>query len=115
MNKRQQGIWGEEKAVAFLAKKGYTLIERNYRFAGGEIDIIAGDAERIVFVEVKVLAAYGREALENIIGPKKRKKIVSTAEAFLGEHREYRDRPLRCDVIAVCPEPDGIVHLEDAF
>ena len=98
-----------------MLKKGYTVIARNYRAPGGEIDIIAELGERIVFVEVKVLGVYGREELGRIVGREKRRRILSTADAFLAERDEFRDRPLRCDVIAVCPEPDGIVHLEDAF
>ncbi|MBN2354355.1 MAG: YraN family protein [Spirochaetales bacterium] len=115
MNRRRYGAWGEEQAVAFLEKKGYTVIERNFRSPSGEIDIIARLGERVVFVEVKVVSAYGREELGRIVGREKRRRIVSTADAFLTKHAEFRDRPLRCDVIAVCPKPDGIVHLEDAF
>jgi putative endonuclease len=115
MNKRRRGAWGEDRAVAFLEKKGYTVLERNFRTAGGEIDIVAGQGERIVFVEVKVLGAYGREELGRIVGERKRRRIRETADAFLAMHREWRERPLRCDVIAVVPDGDKIVHLEDAF
>ena len=44
---------GEDIAAVFLEKKGFRIIEKNYRTAFGEIDIIAQDRGVIVFVEVK--------------------------------------------------------------
>ncbi len=115
MNKRETGVWGEDRALAFLTEKGYTVIERNYRSRRGEIDIIAQDGERIVFVEVKVVGAYPPEDLGRIIGPGKRRKIRETGRVFLHEHPELSERGARCDVIMVVPAGDGIVHLENAF
>ena len=47
------GLWGEEEAVKFLVSKGYTLLERNYRFKKVEIDIIVRKEHIIIGVEVK--------------------------------------------------------------
>ena len=46
------GQQGEEVAERFLRKKGYKLVERNYRCAAGEVDLIVLDHRVIVFVEV---------------------------------------------------------------
>jgi putative endonuclease len=43
----------EENAARYLKKKGYRIIDRNYRTRFGEIDIIARYGEYLVFVEVK--------------------------------------------------------------
>ncbi len=59
------GERGETAAVRFLENRGYTIAMRNYRAAGGEIDIVAQDGDTTVFVEVKTRssqpsARYGR-------------------------------------------------------
>jgi putative endonuclease len=115
MNKRSKGAWGEDRAVAFLIEKEYIVMKRNYRSVAGEIDIIAGQGETIVFVEVKVLGSYGQEELGRIVGARKQRRIRETAELYLAENTELRERALRCDVIAIFPDADRIVHLENAF
>ncbi|HXC61421.1 MAG TPA: YraN family protein, partial [Nitrospiria bacterium] len=50
---RQFGIDGESLAAEFLRKKGYRILERNYRTQRGEMDIIAEEGGALVFVEVK--------------------------------------------------------------
>jgi putative endonuclease len=115
MNKRRMGALGEDRALAFLCEKGYTVIGRNYRSRRGEIDIIARDGERIVFVEVKVVGAYPAEDLGRIVGPIKRRRIRETGRVFLSEHPEYRDAGARCDVIMVAAPGKSIIHLENAF
>ena len=53
MNKRQIGSGYELKASDYLTKKGYQIIERNYRCRIGEIDIIAIERDCLCFIEVK--------------------------------------------------------------
>ena len=53
MNKRQIGSLYELKASDYLTKKGYQIIERNYRCRIGEIDIIAIERDCLSFIEVK--------------------------------------------------------------
>ncbi len=47
------GSWGEEIAENYIKKKGYSIIERNFRCKLGEIDLIAYDGKQLVFIEVK--------------------------------------------------------------
>ena len=47
------GAAGEKAAAKYLRRRGYRIVARNYRCRGGEIDLIALDADTIVFVEVK--------------------------------------------------------------
>jgi len=44
---------GEDLAAGFLLRKGFTIIERNYHFGHGELDMVARDGGMLVFVEVK--------------------------------------------------------------
>ena len=55
MNTKITGNAGEEKATEFLKNQGYSIIERNFRTKGGEVDIIALKDDVVVFVEVKSL------------------------------------------------------------
>lgn len=60
MNLRQDiGRYGEERAAVFLQDRGYEIIERNWRSQTGEIDLIAKDKDRLVFVEVKTRNGSG--------------------------------------------------------
>lgn len=60
MNLRQDlGRYGEERAAKFLQDRGYEIIDRNWRCQVGEIDIVARDNERLVFVEVKTRSGSG--------------------------------------------------------
>ena len=47
------GKWGEDLAADYLQRKGYTIIERNWKSGRRDLDIIAQDGNVIVFVEVK--------------------------------------------------------------
>jgi putative endonuclease len=60
MNLRQNlGRYGEDRAAIFLQDRGYVIIERNWRSRTGEIDLIAREKDRLVFVEVKTRNGSG--------------------------------------------------------
>ena len=73
---KAQGKAGEAAAAAFLQENGMEILERNFRFARGEVDIIARDGETLVFVEVKSWGRYGIDALEQALDIKKQRKII---------------------------------------
>ena len=50
---KKTGNKGEDLATEYLEKKGYKIIERNFRTRFGELDIVCWDAQILVFVEVK--------------------------------------------------------------
>ena len=110
---KAKGRSGEAAAAFLLEEKGMQILERNFRSSRGEVDIIARDGETIVFAEVKTWAAYGIDALEQALNPKKQRKIIETAKYFLSLHRKYRYMAVRFDVIYI--SPGGITHLASAF
>ncbi len=99
-HRRNLGLLAEEIAAAFFSKKGYRLLERNYRAPCGEIDLIFQDSGQVIFVEVKARATgrYGlpQEAVTN----RKQQHIVRTAMWYL-QHKGWFDREIRFDVLAV--------------
>jgi putative endonuclease len=98
-SRNSAGKAGEDAAAAFLEAEGWEIICRNFRWKGGEIDIVAHKADVIAFVEVKAWERLGAEELERAIGPAKRGKIVETAKIFLSRYREYSNCTARFDVM----------------
>ena len=47
------GTWGEQCAVEYLRRKGYVILERDWKSGHRDLDIIAFDGATMVFVEVK--------------------------------------------------------------
>ena len=109
---------GEDAAERLLVRKGYQIIARNYRAPGGEIDIIAGDKEFIVFAEVKTRNSLSVGRPSAWVDPAKQKRIMNTAFQFLQE-KDCALQP-RFDVIEIVFEKgtDRIIyirHIEGAF
>jgi len=84
LSKTRTGQIGEELALKFLLKKGYKLIEKNFRCSLGEIDLIVSDSDKnLIFVEVrsKTDTLFG-EPFETV-GIKKQRRIYRLAEYYL--------------------------------
>lgn len=99
-NTKSTGSHGEDLACEFLKKHGYTILERNYRIRGGEIDIVCKDQDYLVFVEVKT--RYSHEygpPLESVTGWKI-KALKRTALFYVVKHN-CGNKPYRLDVVAV--------------
>lgn len=112
------GRCGEEMAAAFLQKRGYRVLERNYRCPLGEIDLIVCKGGVLAFVEVKTKASAAFAPPQLSVTAAKRRRLVRLAWYFLKE-RQMGGRDCRFDVVAVVL-PDGgkqgqIEHLVDAF
>lgn len=110
------GKEGEGRAAEYLIKKGYTILERNCRIGGSELDIIALKDGFIVFVEVKSRDSESHGYPEEFVDEKKIKKIVDGAKMF-SVRKKYRNMLIRFDVISVLWKAEGfsIEHYENAF
>jgi putative endonuclease len=116
MNRRAEGARGEDLAAAYLEKNGYQIIERNYRFERGEIDLIARDGDELVFIEVKARRSSAFGSPLEAVTPQKEEQIKKVAEGYLYEH-QIENQACRFDVVAIAYEggrPD-IQVLRDAF
>ncbi len=117
INHKELGRLGELKAAEELKKRGLHIIETNYRFGRGELDIIAKDGETLVFVEVK--SRLNLEMGDPVYGvtESKVRQIKKVAELYLFE-KSIEGVECRFDVVTVLfenPEDPEIVHLPDAF
>lgn len=111
-----RGRRGESIAVDFLLRNGYRILDRNFRFDRGEIDIIAEDGPVFVFIEVKARRSPVVGSPEDSITHAKRRQILKVAEGYLMHHK-LSDRECRFDVITVCWENEEAIikHLKDIF
>lgn len=111
-NLRTKGNLYEKKAGAYLQKKGYQILEYNFRSRYGEIDIIAKQEDTLVFCEVK----YRSEAEQRIpfeaVDQRKQRRISQTALYYLGKYADL-ETLCRFDVIGIAGE--DIIHIENAF
>lgn len=101
--RKQFGKRGEELAVSLLRKKGYKVIERNFRTRTGEIDIIAKHKGRIVFVEVKTRKSGRYGDPKFAVTAQKRRKISMVALEYLKKYHTMQT-PARFDVVTIQSE-----------
>lgn len=113
-NKRTVGTKTETVAADFLAKKGYVILEKNYRNRFGEIDLIAKDGETIVFAEVKFRSTENFGDPMEAVSYVKQKKISRTALYYYASHGYIETTPCRFDVVAIYGS-GHIEHMENAF
>lgn len=111
------GRFGEQLAATHLCDAGLTILQRNWRCSGGELDIIARDGDVLVFVEVKTRssAAFGDPA--EAVTPAKAARLRKLAVLWLAEQRAEDTRfwpELRFDVVTVvrcAPGGPSVRHL----
>jgi putative endonuclease len=114
--RQRLGRRGEELAARHLAAKGYQIVERNWRCAQGELDLVACDGECLAFVEVRTRRGRALGTPEESVSATKQARLVALAEAYLQAH----DWPGSCriDVIAIEMDAGGrlcrVEHYENA-
>ena len=107
-----RGAAAEALAAAYLVARGLTIVARNYRCRGGEIDLIANDRDSLVFVEVRLRSspAFGGAAAS--ITAAKRKRIAHAAKHYLA--KLGCEPPCRFDAILLdALDPQRIEWLRD--
>ena len=120
-HRRSLGATGEQIAADHLVRRGYAILDRNFRTRAGELDIVAANDRAIVFCEVKtVYADTSREPLD-AIDARKRAKVRRMAAEWLAAHVGARPRvaELRFDAVGITLARDltlvQLDHLEAAF
>jgi putative endonuclease len=109
------GEKGEQLAVDFLIKKGYKILERNYRYLKAEVDIIAIKNEVLAVVEVKTRSSDYFGNPQDFVNPKKIKLLLSAIDYYVVE--KDLEVEVRFDIVAIIHQPKEtkIEHLKDAF
>lgn len=114
--RKRTGSEGEEEARAFLEKKGFRILEQNWRCGSGEIDLIARDGAVLVFIEVKTKKREGFGEPEDWINRRKQNQIGRLALGYL-QQKNIENVECRFDVVTLDKTgPVAMVnHIEDAF
>ena len=109
------GKLGEELAVEYLQKNGYTILETNWVFQKAEIDILAQKDTTLAVVEVKTRSSIDFGLPQDFVKPKKIQLLVKAVNAYIIEND--LDLEVRFDIIAINKKGQDFVieHLTDAF
>lgn len=111
------GLDGETRARRALESRGYHVIACRFRTRHGEIDIVARQAEFIVFVEVKARRSRSFGDPAESVTSQKQRRVVAMASEYLARHR-LSHAAVRFDVVAIdhcAPGRPQVTVLADAF
>ncbi len=107
----ETGAKGEARVAEALVAEGWTVLCRNWRGGGSELDLVVVRDRCLRFVEVKARAEGDPVGLE-CVGAVKRAHLVRAARAWLLSHdEEFAELAFLIALV----EPSGITWLDDAF
>lgn len=117
-SRQRLGHAGEQMAADLLARKGYRIVDRNWRSGrSGEIDLVAQDGATLVIVEVRTRRGQRFGSAEESVTPAKQARLAALAEAY-GADVGWQG-PVRIDVVAISLSGDGrlleVRHIENAI
>lgn len=116
---KSSGDWGEALVADYLRKRGFRILDAQYRCRFGEIDLVARDGEVLCFVEVKVRSDIRHGLPREYVTASKQAKLRTTANYYLATHDP--DAFCRFDVAEVytdkvhAPERTRVEYIENAF
>lgn len=113
--KDELGRRGEDAATAFLTRRGWTVLARNWRCPGGELDIVAVDGAELVVVEVKTRTSDRFGHPFEAVDARKRARLWRLGLAWCAAHPEHaRGRRMRVDAVSLLgTDPFTLEHLRD--
>ena len=109
------GRIAEDLAVHFFIEKGYTILERNYRYQYAEVDIIVRKDNTVVAVEVKARSSVFYGDPQSFVNRKKIKLMIMALDHYIVDKNLTVEA--RCDILAVVKQNEihELQHFEDAF
>ncbi len=111
LHRQLLGKTGEDYATSYLRKKGYSILDRNFKATYGEIDIIARIGDILVFIEVKTRIGRDFGLPEESVTPRKLREIIKTSQYYVLKHPNFPDAQ-RIDVIGIEYDVSGkVVYL----
>jgi putative endonuclease len=116
MANHELGATGEKAACDFLKRRGYRIMDRNYRCPFGELDIVAKRRGLTVFCEVKTRSGGDIEEALGAVDSKRQGRLARAASHYLAA-KGGAEKGGRFDVIALLKDGAAwkIVHVKDAF
>ncbi len=105
------GKEGEQAAVSYLESRGFRILDRNWRCAEGEIDIVAADRRTFVVCEVKTRSGTRYGTPLDAVGHRKRRRLRRLAALWLSAHGVRFDQ-IRIDVLGLLCDGAGGFTIE---
>jgi putative endonuclease len=105
------GRKGEQLAAEYLEQEGFRVLDRNYRCAEGEIDIVAAERRVLVACEVKTRSSLQYGSPIEAIDGRKLRRLRRLAVRWVLTHGLIFDE-LRVDVVGVLKSPGGNFTIE---
>ena len=112
MNAYHVGYLYELRAARYVRQKGFRILNRRYRAADGEIDLIALDGETLVFIEVKARPDGALGSGAEAVTADKRRRVRHAAQAYC-QRNGCTDRICRYDILEFSRA--GVYYMENAF
>lgn len=112
------GKWGEDEASSFLQRKGYVILERDWKMGKRDLDIVALSEDQctLVIVEVKTRQCDDWQEPEEAVDVAKMRNLAIAANRYVKLNQIQQT--IRFDIISVVGSirhVDHIEHIEDAF
>lgn len=96
--------------------RGLKPVARNFRYRGGEIDLIMLDGDYLTFIEVRFRTSVKFVSASQTVNPRKQRKIIRTAAMYVARNRRFATHTMRFDVVAVEGSQQlSFVWISDAF
>lgn len=105
------GKEGEQAAADYLTERGFRILDRNWRCAGGEIDIVAVERRSLVICEVKTRSGTRYGTPLEAVGRSKRGRLRQLAVLWLNAHGARFDE-IRIDVLGLLRDGNGDFTVE---
>ena len=114
--RRALGEKAERRALEYLVRNGLTLVDRNFRRRGGEIDLIMQHRDCLVFIEVRFRSSTRFSRPELTVDARKQQKLMRAAALYITAKPHYATRTVRFDVVAIdAGHGERIRWIRDAF
>jgi putative endonuclease len=115
-SRKELGDQGEQWALDHLRSQGLELLERNFRCAGGEIDLIMRDGVVLALTEVRLRQDRSFGGAAASVTALKQRRLVVAAQRLMQQRPAYRGYRVRFDLVAIETTPARRIEwIKDAF
>lgn len=111
-SRQHLGRWGEDKAAAWYSQHGWEILDRNWRYGRGEIDLVVRRGPVLVFCEVKTRSSHAMGSPAEAVDVQKQRKLRALASQWLAQNAIGTPQ-IRFDV--ACVDRGRVEVLKGAF
>ncbi|MFT5581043.1 MAG: putative endonuclease [Lentimonas sp.] len=115
MTNQELGLIGENLGAIFLKKKGHRIIQRNFTWNRGEIDIITTFEDKIHITEVKTRQTAEIGEPWRAVTRTKQKQIIKVADQYLKAKNLNKDAVFNIISIVHNQYKTDLEFIPDAF